>query len=163
MSTTHILDLGGLLLKTYHGSEDQSVSAADKSVSCWQAALIDFLDKHLLPILQTGAAPRQIIAVLDKGNTYRRNLWQDYKQARREKARDEAVEVAVGASAGLVVASPLLTGLVSWDQGTSAAMAWALASVVAAVLSLVGVILLDPMGRAPRVSQAMRQAVVSTA
>ena len=34
----------------------------------------------------------RIIAVLDKGNTYRRNLWQGYKQKRREKARDEAVE-----------------------------------------------------------------------
>ncbi len=88
MSTTHILDLRGLLLKTYHGSEDQSVAQG----ACWQAALIDFLDKHLLPILQAGAAPRQIIAVLDKGNTYRRNFWQAYKQKRREQVRDPETE-----------------------------------------------------------------------
>ena len=91
MSTTHILDLRGLLLKTYHGSEDQSVAAADKQVACWQAALIDFMDTHLLPLLKH-AAPRQIIVVLDKGNTYRRNLWQDYKQARRAEVRDPATE-----------------------------------------------------------------------
>lgn len=87
MSTTHILDLRGLLLKTYHGSEDQSVAQG----ACWQAALIDFMDTHLLPLLKH-AAPRQIIVVLDKGNTYRRNLWQDYKQARRAEVRDPATE-----------------------------------------------------------------------
>ena len=91
MSTTHILDLRGLLLKTYHGSEDQSVAAANKQVACWQAALIDFVDSHLLPILKH-AAPRQVIAVLDKGNTYRRNLWQVYKQKRLEEVRDPATE-----------------------------------------------------------------------
>ena len=77
--------------------------------------------------------------------------------------RDEAVEVAVGAVVWVVAAAPLLAGLVAWNAGTGPAMSWALASVVAAVLSIAGVVLLDPMGEAPGVSRVMRQAVEASA
>lgn len=77
--------------------------------------------------------------------------------------RDGAVEVAASATVGVVAASPLLAGLIAWDQGMSAALAWALAAAVAATLSIVGVILLDPSGIAARVSRVMREAVEATA
>lgn len=84
--TYHILDLGGLLLKRFHGSSDK----------CWQTALLDFIDAHLLPYLGT-SAPRQMIAVLDKGNTFRLNLWPAYKKRRLEEEREpeQAEQIAL--------------------------------------------------------------------
>jgi hypothetical protein len=73
--------------------------------------------------------------------------------------RDEAMEAAAIASVWVVAATPLLAGLVAWHQGMATAMAWALAAVVAGALSIVGIVLLDPKGTAPRVPQAMGEAV----
>ena len=76
----HILDLGGLLLQRFHGSSDKQ----------WQTALLDFIDTHLTPYL-SDVAPRQFIAVLDKGNTYRLNKWPAYKQQRLSREREPEV------------------------------------------------------------------------
>ena len=88
----HILDITGLLLKRFHGAADNSVETEDgTTMSCWQAAFIDFLDQHLLPLLSSSAAPRDIIAVWDSGNTYRLNVWPDYKKKRLTQERDETL------------------------------------------------------------------------
>ncbi len=80
----HILDLGGLLLQRFHGSADKQ----------WQTALLDFIDTHLTPYL-SDVAPRQFIAVQDKGNTYRLNRWPAYKQQRLSRERDPEVDKQV--------------------------------------------------------------------
>ncbi|MCU1371350.1 MAG: integral rane protein, partial [Ilumatobacteraceae bacterium] len=77
--------------------------------------------------------------------------------------RGGAVEVAGAAAAWLVVATPLLAGLLAWHAGLPASMAWALGAVVVAVVSLVGVVLLDPTGAAPTVSCRMREVVEAVA
>lgn len=77
--------------------------------------------------------------------------------------RDESVQVAGAATVWVVAATPLLAGLVAWDAGMGTAMSWALAATVAAILSVIGVTLLDPKGTAPMVSQVMRKAVEATA
>jgi DNA polymerase I-like protein with 3'-5' exonuclease and polymerase domains/5'-3' exonuclease len=86
----HILDLNGLLLKRFHGCSDQSVEDGDRTISAWQPALLDFIDAHLLPYLDY-AAPRQFIAVWDKGNAFRLNLWPNYKKKRLAMERSEAM------------------------------------------------------------------------
>lgn len=92
----HILDVNGLLLKRYHGSPDKSVeNGSEKPISSWQAALSSFLDEHILRYLNT-AAPREIIAVWDKGNTHRLNIFPGYKKARREKERSPALAKEIG-------------------------------------------------------------------
>lgn len=93
----HILDVGGLLLQRFHGCEDASIENDDgKLISSWQAALVDFLDQHIFKYLPEGA-PRQFIAVWDKGNTHRLNIFPAYKKARLEKERPVALskELAV--------------------------------------------------------------------
>ena len=65
----HIFDVGGLLLKRFHGCEAKAIDDGDKQIASWQAALSDFLDKHLLPLLAAGTPPCQIIATWDRGNT----------------------------------------------------------------------------------------------
>lgn len=72
---------------------------------------------------------------------------------------DGSVPAAVAATAWVVVATPLLVGLAVWDGGASVAMGWAAASVAVVVLSIAGVVLLDPRGTASVVSAAMREAV----
>lgn len=62
--------------------------------------------------------------------------------------RSGAVEIAGAAAVWVAAASPLLTGLVAWDAGVSTAMAWAVAAATAAVISVLGVVLLDPSGTA---------------
>lgn len=88
----HIFDVGGLLLKRFHGCEAKAIDDGDKQIASWQAALSDFLDKHLLPLLKAGTPPCQIIAAWDRGNTCRRSLWADYKKARREKEKSAIQE-----------------------------------------------------------------------
>ncbi len=77
--------------------------------------------------------------------------------------RDGSVPTAVGAAVWVGAATPLFAGLVAWDAGVSVAMSWAIAATTAAVLSIVGVILLDPKGTAKGVSAAMCRAVEVTA
>lgn len=84
---THILDLRGLLAKRFHGNED-------KTALSWELPLLDFIDQHLIPLLSGGAAARQIIAVLDAGNTYRRGIFPKYKEKRRTD-RDPDTEKAI--------------------------------------------------------------------
>ena len=88
----HIFDVGGLLLKRFHGCEAKAIDDGDKQIASWQAALSDFLDKHLFPLLDAGTPPCQIIAAWDRGNTCRRSLWADYKKARREKEKSVVQE-----------------------------------------------------------------------
>lgn len=88
----HIFDVGGLLLKRFHGCEAKAIDDGDKQIASWQAALSDFLDKHLFPLLDAGTPPCQIIATWDRGNTCRRSLWADYKKARREKEKSVVQE-----------------------------------------------------------------------
>jgi hypothetical protein len=64
--------------------------------------------------------------------------------------KHEAVGIATSAAAWVAAASPLLAGLVAWDHGVGVAMACAVAAATAAVVSIVGVVLLDPSGRASR-------------
>lgn len=84
---THILDLRGLLAKRFHGNED-------KTALSWELPLLDFVDQHITPLLSGGVAARQVIAVLDAGNTYRRNLFPKYKEKRRTD-RDPDTEKAI--------------------------------------------------------------------
>ncbi|MEN6303764.1 MAG: DNA polymerase [Armatimonadia bacterium] len=86
----HILDLNGLLLKRFHGCSDRSVEDGDRQISAWQPALRDFIESHLIPFMST-AAPRQFIAVWDKGNAFRLKVWPAYKKKRLEAERSEAM------------------------------------------------------------------------
>ena len=76
--------------------------------------------------------------------------------------RDGVTAVAVSGAVWVAGATPLLAGLVAWDQGVGDAMAWAVASVAAAVVSVVGVTLLDPKGTAAEPSRRLREAVELT-
>lgn len=83
----HILDLRGLLAKRFHGNED-------KTAVSWELPLLDFIDQHVTPLITAGNQSRQVIAVLDAGNTYRRNLFPKYKEKRRTD-RDPDTEKAI--------------------------------------------------------------------
>ncbi|WP_426571882.1 SCO7613 C-terminal domain-containing membrane protein [Aquihabitans sp. McL0605] len=76
--------------------------------------------------------------------------------------RDEAVEAAASASIWVAAAVPLLAGLVAVDAGLAAHDCWAVVAVAAAVLSIVGALLLDPEGDAGPVSQAMSTSIELT-
>ncbi|HWJ96689.1 MAG TPA: hypothetical protein VNQ33_00935, partial [Acidimicrobiales bacterium] len=77
--------------------------------------------------------------------------------------RDEAVQAAGAATAWVVAATPLLVGLAVWEGGVSTAMSWALAATAAAVLSVVGVVLLDPKGTGPAPARVMARTAEATA
>lgn len=73
--------------------------------------------------------------------------------------RDDAAEAGAAAMGWAVGGATIFAGLLIWDAGTSAAMAWAVAATTAAVLSVVGVLLLDPRASAVGATRAMRHAV----
>lgn len=72
--------------------------------------------------------------------------------------------VAIGAAACIwaCAATPLLAGLVVWDGGSTVAMSWALAAATASVVSIIGVMLLDPSGRADGTDLALAGGVETT-
>lgn len=76
--------------------------------------------------------------------------------------RDGARSAAVGAATGVTAAIPVLAGLVTWDAGTSSAMAWAVATVAAMLLGTVGGMVLD-VEQTKGIDRAVRQAVELTA
>lgn len=88
MNGYYILDTGGILLRRYFGANDSSVESDNgngKPISDWRVALQDFITKDLMPILEQGALPGNIIACFDSGNNYRRKVYSAYKERRREK------------------------------------------------------------------------------
>lgn len=76
--------------------------------------------------------------------------------------RDGALEAAGAATVWVAGATPLLAGLAVLAAGSTAAVSWAVASVAAGVVSVIGVVLLDPVGRASQVSRTMAAAVEAT-
>jgi DNA polymerase I-like protein with 3'-5' exonuclease and polymerase domains/5'-3' exonuclease len=96
MRQYRILDIQGRLLARFHGSNDKSLTGEDgKSFSCWEAAMEDFLHDFLLPILEQGARPMDLIAVWDKGNTHRLNIDSTYKEKRRLAEKDPILKAEV--------------------------------------------------------------------
>lgn len=79
-----ILDTRGALLRDYHGSSYKSVETPDGPIPSWQDGLSAFIDKTLWPILND-YAPRQVLCCFDGGNNFRRSIYAQYKQKRRDK------------------------------------------------------------------------------
>lgn len=73
--------------------------------------------------------------------------------------RDESADIGAHACAWVVGISPLLVGLVAWDQGAADGMAWGIAAAVAAALGIVGTLVLDPTGKGSPCAVAMRTGV----
>ena len=76
--------------------------------------------------------------------------------------RHDDVIVAGAATVWIAIAGPLLAGLAAWHSGTTVALAWALAATAAAIISVIGVMLLDPNGRATGTSRTMTGAIEAT-
>lgn len=79
-------------MRRYHGCKDTSVDTNKGVAAAWQPALHDFITEILLEKTLKNAAPRQIIAVWDAGNTYRQSVYGDYKKARLDRERDPFIE-----------------------------------------------------------------------
>lgn len=77
--------------------------------------------------------------------------------------RARSVEAAAVAAVWVAAATPLLIGLAIANSGASTAMSWAIAASTAAVVSIVGVVILDPMGTASAPDRVMSRAVEATA
>ena len=87
MDTYAILDMRGLVQRSLHSGTDRDSikdSITGRPINTPGHALDKLLVDYLLPILGELRA-KQIIAVWDGGNLYRRMLYPAYKQTRREK------------------------------------------------------------------------------
>lgn len=88
-----ILDARGLLLKRYHGANGEKLFEADGKtrVPCWEPGLTNFIERDLSTFLRAYPA-RNVIAVWDSGNDYRRALFPGYKEKRRAKEMGDVLK-----------------------------------------------------------------------
>jgi DNA polymerase I-like protein with 3'-5' exonuclease and polymerase domains/5'-3' exonuclease len=78
-----LMDLRGLLLKSYHSGKDpDAIRDGDTEVNTAAFGLDVFIDRYLRPALSI-TAPYNIIAVHDSGNVYRKALFPAYKANRK--------------------------------------------------------------------------------
>ena len=84
-----LLDIRGILIRRYSvtNNADGLELAKGGRTALWQRALAEVMMNDILPLLEN-VAPRQLIAVWDKGNDYRCSMFPDYKRARRERAKE---------------------------------------------------------------------------
>ena len=89
----NLLDIRGLMLKAYHGTEYKSlVSDSGTKIASWQEGLAEFIEITLVPmVVEAEASPVDVIAVWDAGNTYRKGLFPQYKAKRLAQERDKVV------------------------------------------------------------------------
>jgi DNA polymerase-1 len=90
----HLLDIKGLALNSAYSTPNTGILAngeKDKTIN-HENGLSAIFDKFISPILEAyQSAPRDMIAVWDAGNEYRKNLYTDYKK-RRTDAHDKEEE-----------------------------------------------------------------------
>lgn len=110
-----ILDLRGTILRAYHATkpapgapiDDDPELGDNRPIVSAANGLTTWLEMYLLPILEN-YTPKQIIAVLDGGNDYRRGMYANYKANRssRESSLARKAEVTkVQKLAGNMLAS----------------------------------------------------------
>lgn len=91
-----VLDLNACIMHSYHGAiDDEPILGRDgqdiKNAHCGFNA---FLDLYVLPILED-FQPRQILAAVDRGTDYQKEVFEDYKSEREKKKADrDPLEVA---------------------------------------------------------------------
>ena len=90
---TILLDLKGLIMYAMHRGTDPDalLDAEDKPVNTAAYGFNVFLDTTILPMLQD-FAPRRILAVWDKGESYRTGIWPKYKAKRRAREKEPVME-----------------------------------------------------------------------
>ena len=90
---TILLDLKGLIMYAMHRGTDPDalLDADDNSVNTAAYGFNVFLDTTLLPMLEE-FAPRRIVAVWDKGESYRTGIWPKYKAKRRAREKEPVME-----------------------------------------------------------------------
>lgn len=89
------LDLKGLITRSYHsGTDTHPVRDEETGVQVRSAAhgAANFMERILLPMLERGINPINIIAVNDGGNELRRAVFPGYKAKRAERQKEEPKE-----------------------------------------------------------------------
>lgn len=91
ITKTSLLDLRGLVIESYHSGKDSMaipgggikdfVNSASYGVSV-------FIDKFFNPVIDIVGSPLNIIAVVDAGNLYRKNIFYKYKDKSGEPPHD---------------------------------------------------------------------------
>jgi len=90
-----ILDIKGLLMHSFFRCSDSGSHYRDangKKVASAEAAFDTFLESYLNPIIESGIAPIDILAVWEGGNQRRVRIYRGYKEKRRNKETDPVVE-----------------------------------------------------------------------
>ncbi|AHI61235.1 hypothetical protein SHOU24_38 [Vibrio phage SHOU24] len=89
-----ILDYQALLKHTHNMGQDPDCvygSVTGKEINSAQHTVRAFLDAYILPILDNGFTPRQILVAHDDGHAYRSKLLPAYKEKRDQRKNDETV------------------------------------------------------------------------
>ncbi len=89
-----ILDYEALLKHTHNMGQDPDCvygSVTGKEINSAQHTVRAFLDAYILPILDNGFAPRQILVAHDDGHAYRSKVLPAYKEKRDQRKTDETV------------------------------------------------------------------------
>lgn len=100
MDTYAILDMRGLVQRSLHSGTDRDAikdSITGRPINTPGHALDKLLVDYLLPILDELRA-KQIIAVWDGGNLYRRMLYPKYKENRRQREESPEMKAALSES-----------------------------------------------------------------
>lgn len=105
-----LLDIRGMVLRGYNRGKDPEgiLCESGESVNSANWGMAKFLE--VFPLLET-IPPRQMIAVWDAGNEYRKGLWPGYKAKRRERNKALPIEQKEQQNLLLQRVDQLLTGL----------------------------------------------------
>ena len=101
---TSILDLRGLVMESYHSGEDPDAiegGGVKPLVNTASFGLTTFISKYYDTILDICESPLNMVAAVDTGNAYRKNLLSTYKatrkaaKAKRDPVEQEQIEEAI--------------------------------------------------------------------
>lgn len=93
----HIIDFRAAIKHAYYGAKDPEAMDCEKtgrSFAHWQVGAADFITRYILPLLEQGVSPRDIIVAHDHGRVYRTTIFPGYKGGKKKDEDKSPIELA---------------------------------------------------------------------
>jgi DNA polymerase I-like protein with 3'-5' exonuclease and polymerase domains/5'-3' exonuclease len=89
----NVMDFRACAKHAYYGaSKDEGIHCekTDRRFATWQTGAADFLTRYVIPVLDGGGSPREMIVAHDFGRDYRTGIYPDYKGQKSKKDENKS-------------------------------------------------------------------------
>ena len=89
----NLIDFRACVKHAYYGSPDDDrvhCDVVDRRFPTWQVGAAGFLTRYVIPLLEAGSSPRELIITHDAGRDYRTGMYPDYKGQKSKKDENKS-------------------------------------------------------------------------